>query len=149
MMRGGTLLIWDHKVKFQGQHWPPARGCHALRCLVCVAPLMAVDTCIQPRAVEDHNIELTKVWKLNSKVWKLLMSSSCHDEQAIFFFQRSKLSSRLERCEHSKFKNLNFVIQVSRSIFFHLSNFRSELWKLAKHIGQKAMVIIYIRITCI
>ena len=60
----------------------PYEGMHALCCLVCVAPFMAVDTCIQPRAVEDHNIELTKVWKLNSKVWKLLMSSS----QAIFFF---------------------------------------------------------------
>ena len=35
MMKGGTLLILDHEVKFQGmQLWPPARGRHALRCLV-------------------------------------------------------------------------------------------------------------------
>ena len=42
------------------------------------------------------------------------------------FFQRSELSSRLERCEHSKFKNLNFVIQVSPSIFF-FSSFKLSL----------------------
>ena len=34
MMRGGTLLIFGHGVKGQDQLWPPARGCHALRCLV-------------------------------------------------------------------------------------------------------------------
>ena len=33
-MRGGTLLILGHGVKGQGQLCPPARGCHALRCLV-------------------------------------------------------------------------------------------------------------------
>ena len=35
-MRGGTLLILGHGVKGQGQLCPPARGCHALRCLVKV-----------------------------------------------------------------------------------------------------------------
>ena len=34
MIRGGTLLILNHGVKGQGQLCPPARGCHALRCLV-------------------------------------------------------------------------------------------------------------------
>ena len=34
MMRRGTLLILGHRVKGQGQLCPPARGCHALRCLV-------------------------------------------------------------------------------------------------------------------
>ena len=34
MTRGGTLLILGHGVKFQGQLWPPGRGCHALLCLV-------------------------------------------------------------------------------------------------------------------
>ena len=34
MMRGGTLLILVHGVIDQGQLCPPARGCHALRCLV-------------------------------------------------------------------------------------------------------------------
>ena len=34
MMSGGTLLILGHDVKFQGQLWPPERGCYALRCLV-------------------------------------------------------------------------------------------------------------------
>ena len=33
-MRGGTLLIRGHMVKGQGQLCHPARGCHALRCLV-------------------------------------------------------------------------------------------------------------------
>ena len=69
---------------------PPARECHALRCLVCVAPFMAVDTCIQPRAVEDHNIELTKVWKLNSKALKALAR-----EQAIFFFNVPSFPSKV------------------------------------------------------
>ena len=36
MMRGGTLLILGHVVKGQGQLCPPARGCHALRCLVVI-----------------------------------------------------------------------------------------------------------------
>ena len=43
MMRGGTLLIWGHKVKFQGQLWPPARGCHALRCLVTLEYIPGID----------------------------------------------------------------------------------------------------------
>ena len=34
MMRGETLLILGHRVIGQGQLCPPARGCHALRCLV-------------------------------------------------------------------------------------------------------------------
>ena len=34
MVRGGTLWILGHGVKFQGQLYPLARGCHALRCLV-------------------------------------------------------------------------------------------------------------------
>ena len=34
MIKGVTLLILGHGVKFQGQLWPPARGCHGLRCLV-------------------------------------------------------------------------------------------------------------------
>ena len=34
MMKGETLLILGCRVKGQGQLWPPARGCHALRCLV-------------------------------------------------------------------------------------------------------------------
>ena len=34
MMRGGSLLILGHGVIDQGQLCPPARGCHALRCLV-------------------------------------------------------------------------------------------------------------------
>ena len=39
MMRGGTLLILGDGVKGQGHLCPPARGCHALRCLVyiCIA----------------------------------------------------------------------------------------------------------------
>ena len=36
MIGGGTLLILGHGVKGQGQFCPPARGCHALRCLVLV-----------------------------------------------------------------------------------------------------------------
>ena len=36
MMRGGPLLILDHGVIGQGQLCPPARGCHALRCLVLI-----------------------------------------------------------------------------------------------------------------
>ena len=36
MMRVGALLIWGHGVKGQGQLYPPARGCHALRCLVSI-----------------------------------------------------------------------------------------------------------------
>ena len=34
MMRREPLLILDHGVIGQGQLCPPARGCHALRCLV-------------------------------------------------------------------------------------------------------------------
>ena len=34
MMKGETLLILGHGVIGQGQLCPPARGCHALRCLV-------------------------------------------------------------------------------------------------------------------
>ena len=34
MMRGGTPSILGHGVKFHGQLWPHARGCHALRYLV-------------------------------------------------------------------------------------------------------------------
>ena len=34
MMSGGTQLIWDYRVKCQGQLWPAARGCHTLHCLV-------------------------------------------------------------------------------------------------------------------
>ena len=36
MMKGETLLIFGHGVIGQGQLCPPARGCHALRCLVIV-----------------------------------------------------------------------------------------------------------------
>ena len=39
MMRGGTLFILGHGVKGQGQLCPPARGCHALRCLVIYVTL--------------------------------------------------------------------------------------------------------------
>ena len=35
MMRGGTLLILDRMVKGQGQLWPPATRCLALRCRCC------------------------------------------------------------------------------------------------------------------
>ena len=34
-MKGGTLLILGCRVKGQGHLLPPARGCHALHCLVC------------------------------------------------------------------------------------------------------------------
>ena len=44
MMRGETLLIFGHGVIGQGQFapLPPARGCHALRCLVVLSER---DTC--------------------------------------------------------------------------------------------------------
>ena len=31
-MRGGILVILGHKIKGQGQLWPPGRGYHALHC---------------------------------------------------------------------------------------------------------------------
>ena len=34
MMRGETLLILGRRANCRGQLWPPARGCHALHCLV-------------------------------------------------------------------------------------------------------------------
>ena len=44
MMRGGPLFILGHGVIGQGQLCPPppARGCHALRCLVCLKLLPIV-----------------------------------------------------------------------------------------------------------
>ena len=39
MMNGGTLLIFGHGIKGQGQLYPTARGCHALRCLVLFSGL--------------------------------------------------------------------------------------------------------------
>ena len=97
--------------------------------------------------IPEQSKIITSSWRNFENSIQKFESFSCLGFQSSwtgdFFFQRSELSSRLKRCEHSKF----FVIQVSPSIFFHLSSFRSELWKFAKHIGQKAMVIIYIGIT--
>ena len=58
MMRGETLLIFGHGVIGQGQLCPPARGCHALRCLVYTQKL---------------NLRLTKV----SFIYRLSFKSRC------------------------------------------------------------------------
>ena len=39
MMREGPLFILGRRVIGQGQLCPPARGCHALRCLVYLLAL--------------------------------------------------------------------------------------------------------------
>ena len=51
-MRGGTLFILDHRVISQSQHCPPARGCHALRCLVKSCPNTNMAASLHP--VKTH-----------------------------------------------------------------------------------------------
>ena len=53
-MRWETLLILGHEVIGQGQLCPPARGCHALRCLVLI---VLADSRCEPRK-ESENYEM-------------------------------------------------------------------------------------------
>ena len=64
MIRGGTLLILGHGVKGKGQLCPPARGCHALRCLVVFNILVSI-TASGTEIPESLNIQSVVVLCIN------------------------------------------------------------------------------------